>query len=179
MKRSPLRRTTSLKRRTPLARKRSRARRQRVLVQAAAAHLAGNRERADELIELADAPRRRTKYARRDRNLEFMRWVKTLPCALARPLDKMPPEWIGGLSPCPAAAGATEAHHAGRRALGRKAPDDTCIPLCPFHHAALTDRRKPFRGWPRGAVKAWELAMIELYQRRYAEHVAGRDAAPY
>lgn len=73
-------------------------------------------------------------------------------------------------------SGPIEAHHAGVRGLGQKAPDDTVIPLCSGHHRHLTDRSGPFSGWPRGAVKAWELAMVELYQRAYAAHLAGQSA---
>lgn len=186
MKRTPLRRKTPLKRRRAKPRRTEHAVPLVPLVPRA--EVASWIERGMPMGTLTGAvfylnpeppQRRRTKYASRARNLDYMRWVKTLPCALARPLDKLPPEWLGGLSPCPAAYVPTEAHHAGRRALGRKASDDTCIPLCSFHHAALTDRRKPFRGWPRGAVKAWELAMVEIYRRRYAERAAGSDAGLY
>ena len=52
------------------------------------------------------------KYNTRLRDLEYMGFVKTLPCCLC-----------GG--------GPVEAHHSGDRAYGHKADDRTCIPLCP------------------------------------------------
>lgn len=112
-----------------------------------------------------------------------MGWVKSLPCCLALMEalrlrcdhpdgDRLLGLWHGpfAFGDC---RGAVEAHHAGERGYSQKAPDDTCIPLCEGHHRALTDRAGIFAGWPRGAVKAWELAMVELYQRAYAEFLAG------
>lgn len=147
---------TALKRKTPLRR---RPRKQRVVGGAV----------------------RGTSYSRRARDWDRMDWIKHQPCALARPFDKRPAEWLGPWSsPCPAFfAGHVEAHHAGVRGLGQKAGDDTCIPLCSFHHGALTDRRVPFRGWPRGAVKTWELAMVAEYRRRYDEHLASLTISLY
>jgi hypothetical protein len=241
MKRSPLRRTSPLKRRTAKS-----PRRKCLLVEAAVAHLAGKHAEVDRLIALskgreavrigemtfdlpaglskarrrafldaaeqhvlengeitiADAqrllrerydrvdriarpvrnrPRQRTKYARRPRDTPRMLWCKTLPCALARPGAPCIELWRGPPD-VDACDGPIEAHHAGERGTGQKAPDDTVVPLCKHHHDCLTDRgsrRGVFSGWPRGAVKRWELAMVAVYQHRYAEHVAGRDAAGY
>lgn len=181
---------TALKRKTPLRR---RPRKQRVVGD----FFVTNKARLAQLIEslrpLEETTRMLkamggtgimkamgTRYSRRARDWDRMDWIKRQPCALARPFDRMPAEWIGGLSPCPAFfAGDVEAHHAGVRGLGQKAGDDTCIPLCSFHHGALTDRRVPFRGWPRGAVKTWELAMVAEYRRRYDEHLASLTISLY
>jgi hypothetical protein len=77
--------------------------------------------------------------------------------------------WLGGgMDSC---AGPTEAHHAGERAGWRKAPDDTVVPLCSGHHRALTDRTGCFSGWPKGALKKWELAAVAYYSARYTEHL--------
>ena len=64
--------------------------------------------------------------------------VKLLPCAFA------------DVSPC---SGVVEADHAGRRALGRKADDTTCIPACNLHHRQRTDHSGPFRPWTREQMR--------------------------
>ena len=67
--------------------------------------------------------KRKSKYARRGRDIDFMMFVKTLPCLLAG---------IEGAGPC---SGVVEADHAGLDSgLGQKAPDRTCVPMCPAHH---------------------------------------------
>ncbi len=133
------------------------------------------------------APRRRTKYARRVRDFEFMGWVKMQPCAMlqmeAWRLRRQHPDgdrllglWQGPLvfGRC---RGVVEAHHAGRHGTGEKSPDAETIPLCEAHHRGddigITRFRGPFAGWPRGTVKLWELAMVEIYRERYAAHASG------
>lgn len=67
------------------------------------------------------APRSKTgRYARRDRQREYMLWVKTQPCLVC------------GRKP-------TEAAHTGSRGFGQKAPDQFVIPLCPDHHRHRRD----------------------------------------
>lgn len=61
----------------------------------------------------------------------YLQAVRELPCLL---------QDVGGC------IGATEADHAGERPLGRKASDDTAIPLCRLHHWARTDYSGPFYG---------------------------------
>lgn len=103
-----------------------------------------------------------------------MGWVKTLPCLLASGLPPFSDLWRGGEpGHC---GGAIEAHHAGQHAGFRKAPDDTCIPLCDHHHDALTDRRLCFSGWPHGALKLWELAAVAWCQNLYADRAEPADA---
>lgn len=106
-----------------------------------------------------------TKYSRRPRDLDRMAWIKTLPCSVSGVMVA-PDLWRG---PTPdRCQRAIEAHHAGEHGLGAKPPDDTCIPLCDHHHDALTDRRGVFSGWPRRAVKEWEIAVIAHFQDLYA-----------
>lgn len=131
------------------------------------------RERAERAVwaqPKRKRPRRRTKYARRERDTARMLWTKAQPCAVGCMLGVE--YWRGPVAPgrC---TGPVEAHHAGMRGVGQKAADDTVIPLCSGHHRALTNRSGAFAGWPSGAVKRWELAMVAVYQQRYAEYFAG------
>lgn len=189
MKRTPLRR------KTPIKRRRTKPRR---LVPAD--EMANWIERGMPMGTMTGAvfypnpgSRSRTKYARRPRDMARMAWIKSQPCCMAQMEawrlrrehpdgDRLLGLWDGPLT-FAGCRGAIEAHHAGRRAKGQKAPDDTCIPMCRAHHRGddigITRYRGPFAGWPRGAVKAWELAMVDVYQRRYADYVAGAADAPY
>lgn len=65
------------------------------------------------------APRSKTNR-KRPRNIPYMLWIKTLPCAVC-------------------GRNGAEAAHTGRRGLGQKAPDEQCIPLCPDHHRHRRD----------------------------------------
>jgi len=65
------------------------------------------------------APRSRTNR-KRARNIPYMLWIKTLPCAVC-------------------GRNGAEAAHTGARGLGQKAPDEQCIPLCPDHHRHRRD----------------------------------------
>lgn len=136
MKRSPLRRKSSLKR-TSMRRKRG-----------------------------------STKYARRERDWARMAFVKTEPCALSGGAPVACNLWRGDWPPG-ACSAVVEAHHAGEHGLSHKAPDDTVVALCSKHHRSLTDRTGAFDGWPRGALKAWELAAVAYYQERYADYTLG------
>lgn len=127
---------------------------------------------------------RSTKYARRERDMPRMGWTKEQHCILN--LDALMSHqifmdlyqlWSGPLpDDC---SGIIEAHHAGVRGLGQKAPDSTCLPLCSAHHRDLTDRSGCFASWPRGMVKAWELAVVAVYQRLYAGHLAAKEAGTW
>jgi len=199
---------TPLKRKTPLRRRR-RAKPERMAPLVPADEMAGWIERGMPMGSLTGVTfyrndqlpgppspsrpaRRRTKYSRRPRDLAFMAFVKRQPCCMVqmeswrRSLHpggmtgvRLLGLWKGPLA-FTGCRGVIEAHHAGARGTGQKAPDNTCIPLCEAHHRGddigITRYRGPFAGWPRGAVKQWELAMVELYQRAYAEHLAGQSA---
>lgn len=95
---------------------------------------------------------RRSAYATRPRDLAYLAWVRTLPCRLA------------ALGDC---RGPVEADHAGRRGLGQRAPDETCIALCARHHADRHD----VRGWWRGRAQrpildVWIAETQRLHEER-------------
>lgn len=98
-------------------------------------------------------PKKRSKYATRERDFVYMGWVKQQPCMAI------------GMSQC---IGAVEADHAGERPMGRKAPDDTCIPLCNHHHRQRTDFSGPFRPWDKQRMRAWLDDCIATTRTRYA-----------
>lgn len=110
-------------------------------------------------------PKRRkpksTKYSRRERDFDYMGWIKRQDCMMAT--DAVTGDlWKGGR---PAECrGVTEAHHAGRRGMGQKADDDTCLPLCAHHHHMRTDHLEVFANWYPGAMREWEDSMIARYQ---------------
>lgn len=111
---------------------------------------------------------RSTKYSRRERNWDYMGWIRTLPCICtteACSFELTGGVWRGGHPG--GCSGPVEDHHAGEHGYGEKAPDDTCIPMCTRHHEQLTNRRLVFGGWDPRALKEWELAMIKNYQRRW------------
>lgn len=102
-------------------------------------------------------PKRKTqRRSGRVRDAEYMARVRMLPCVLE-----------GG--DCD---GAIHAHHAGKRAAGRKADDDTCIPLCAGHHEAWHIGRWPFLYWGRDTRRSWADERIAETQARL-----GRKAA--
>jgi len=59
---------------------------------------------------------KRSKYARRKRDLLYMAWIRTLPCI------------------CCGSRLFVEAAHVGDRAFGQKCPDTETLPLCRKHH---------------------------------------------
>lgn len=118
---------------------------------------------------------RSTRYSRRERDIPRMLWTKTLPCML-RPEPPFRNLWHGPAE-SDGCRGVVEAHHAGEHAGWQKAPDDTVIPMCDYHHDCLGDRQGVFSGWPKFALKAWELAAVEHYQALYAARTA--VDAPY
>lgn len=146
------------------------------------------------------APKRKagsTKYARRERDWLRMAWCKQQPCAALvmrhevilklgdlhpREASPMLAAWMADTLLRLKDAGCDghiEAHHAGAHGTGNKAPDDTVIPLCHKHHAQITGQpggRGVFDGWPRGSVKAWELAAVAHYQKLYSEWRAAQSA---
>ena len=113
-----MRRKTPLRSRTPL--QRSRLRRK---------------------TPLRSRPRNPSKYRSRERDTEYMLWVRRQPCA-ARALD-------------PNCDGHVQADHAGRRSIGRKADDRSCIPLCQKHHTQRASFHGVFRSWSQATMRAW------------------------
>lgn len=103
---------------------------------------------------------RRTAYARRERDFDYMLAVKELPCALAG---------VAEAGPC---SGPIEADHMGERGLGQKAPDNTCGPLCSGHHRDRTDGCGYFNR-PREENRHWCRLTIARTQHAIAEKRAG------
>lgn len=100
-------------------------------------------------------PRSRTKkYARRDRDHDYMRFIRWCSCALKDAKD----------ATC---NGHTEADHQGVRPLGQKAPDTTCVPMCVRHHRHRTDLVGYFKGWDAARMRAWCDQKIHFYQNLY------------
>jgi hypothetical protein len=98
-----------------------------------------------------------TKYARRERHIEYMLWVKTLPCS-AQSL------------PGHVCHGAIEADHAmWEHGKGEKCHDSECIPLCKRGHEQKTAYSGPgggpFRTWSQDQMRAWLLGRIVHTQR--------------
>lgn len=81
-----------------------------------------------------------TRYRRRERNLDYLRFVRRQPCVAS------------SLSTC---SGHVNADHAGRRGLSQKCDDTESIPLCELHHRQRTDFSGPFRTWNQEQMRAW------------------------
>lgn len=93
-------------------------------------------------------------YALRPRDTPYMLWVKTQPCLLAGI----------GKHVC---YGPIEADHAGGRGWSRKAPDNTCVPLCKRGHEE--------RSWGLGFF--WPLAKAERWAWRVEAIAATQERA--
>lgn len=107
-----------------------------------------------------------TKYRRRERDFDFMGFVKRQPCIVR----SLPPFLFVGdaaragkykATPC---SGCVEADHAGARGIGQKADDRTCIPLCSSHHNARTNHKGEFFHMTRDELRAWRAAAIQRTQ---------------
>jgi len=94
---------------------------------------------------------------------EYVHWVKRQRCAAAT---------FGGCS-----GGFVHAHHAGERGLGKRAHDETCVPLCSTHHRAWHDLHQPFRHMPRPERMAWIAAQICGTRHRYRNADGGESMA--
>jgi hypothetical protein len=86
-----------------------------------------------------------------------MAWIRRQPCA-ARALTE------GLAHTCD---GSVEADHAGRRCVGQKAEDRTCIPLCSHHHAQRASFHGVFKSWNQAKMRAWLTALVLKYQLMY------------
>jgi len=100
-------------------------------------------------------------YARRPRDMEFMGFVRTQPCSVSVEA----PDPIRAPSPC---SPRIEADHMGERALGRKADDTTCAPLCSQHHRERTDHSGSFRHITRDEARAWRARAIDRTQAAWS-----------
>jgi hypothetical protein len=84
-----------------------------------------------------------------------MRWVRRQPCAVR---------------PIPFATlcyGPVEADHAGRRGIGQKADDTTCIPLCRRHHGERGSFT--FRLFDQERMRAWLDSVIQATRSAFME----------
>jgi hypothetical protein len=96
-----------------------------------------------------------TKYRRRMRDVSYMLWVRRQPCA-ARSLDE-------------SCYGRVQADHAGRRGMGRRADDRTCIPLCSKHHTQRDAFHGVFRSWGHEQMRLWLAMTVANTQRWYEQ----------
>ena len=105
-------------------------------------------------MKRSPAPKRKTPLKRkrskprrseRQRDFVFLAWVHTQECRVARQ--------AASAFDCD---GPIEADHAGKRPMGRKADDDTCIPLCRGHHVGRhAVRGMWFEGFTRAEMRQW------------------------
>lgn len=109
-----------------------------------------------------------TAYRRRDRDFEFMGWVKRQPCIVrALPPRAYVPDSrrehaaAATHTPC---SGPVEADHMGRRGMGQKADDRTCVPICRGHHGERHAHAHTFKHLNRDELRAWRTAAIEHTQ---------------
>ncbi len=122
------------------------------------------------------ANRKAPKYRNRERAWPYMGFVKSLACcasvnvlaemtlAAERRGESTPLWWAGAVAwhtPC---AGDIEADHAGRRGIGQKASDATCIPLCRQHHRERTDHTGAWRGMNQAQARAFLIDAIAYTQ---------------
>lgn len=103
--------------------------------------------------------RKPTKYRARPRDVEYMVWVRRQTCCAS---------YLG------VCRGPVEADHAGRRGVGRKADDTTCIPLCRYHHRCRGSFSGVFRVWDKARMRNWLDAMIKWYQIRWRQEHGGK-----
>lgn len=115
--------------------------------------------------------RPRSTYRKRQRDTPRMLFVKTMICSVIA----IPPPWISvwEITPC---SGVIEADHMGARGVGRKAPDDTCAPLCTGHHRERTDHTGTFKHVTKAEEREWREVAIERARDQYASHAV--RAAP-
>lgn len=94
-----------------------------------------------------------TKYRRRARDIPYMKWVRRQPCCA---------KVHGGIC-----GGRVEADHAGRRGIGQKADDRSCIALCHRHHVWRTNFAGPFKEWDQMRMREWLAIEIVRHNHEY------------
>jgi hypothetical protein len=113
---------------------------------------------------------RKSKYARRERDFEFMSWVRTRPCMVS---VLSPFLFIGSaasaakykLTPC---QGPIESDHMGMRGMGQKADDSTCVPMCRGHHSERHAHAGTFYPLVKAELRAWRAEAIKRTQIAWA-----------
>lgn len=96
---------------------------------------------------------RTSKYARRERGIDYMLAVKRLGCCAI-------------IVPGHVCDGPIEADHAGPRGVGKKAHDSTVIPLCKLAHQQRADFSGPFRSWNHAKMHDFLVGRV-LWTQRY------------
>ncbi len=87
----------------------------------------------------------------RVRNEEFLEVVRTMRCHVCQRVGPSDPD------------------HMGSRPLGRKADDDTCVPMCRQHHQERTDVTGYFKGFACVTMREWcQTAISETRASVYA-----------
>src|SRR5690606_35074481 len=99
-------------------------------------------------------------YRSRERDYAFMGWVRRQPCIVR----ELPPD-LNRITRC---GGRVEADHLGERALGRKADDRTCAPMCSQHHRERSDHHGAFFALDRAALRSWRARVLEVIAARWA-----------
>ena len=98
-------------------------------------------------------------------NAQYRAWVRTQRCLMHLH------------DPC---EGPTEAHHAGYRpGVALKAHDDTCIPLCMYHHRCIHALVGPFRNFTKTQLQKWRESSIAATRKRYKMDCLGPAEALY
>lgn len=105
-------------------------------------------------------PRKTSAYARRPRDIPYMSWIRSKPCAAG--------ELFAATSIVAPCDGRVEADHVGRRPIGRKADDRTCVPMCQHHHRQRDNFHGPFRVWSGDQMREWLAGLVIAYQEMYA-----------
>lgn len=102
------------------------------------------------------APRRKTpvvKRRRRPRRSERVRDEAYL--TMVRELGYCAARRFFGNAAGPCEGDGVDPDHMGERPVGRKASDDTAVPMCRAHHDARTDYQGVFKGWDAARMRAW------------------------
>jgi len=123
-------------------------------------------------IRRSKAVRRKRSTPRRSgrvRDEAYLRFVRSLPCLFGWSEFA----WTGEGKNC---RGVTEADHAGPRPVGRKADDDSAIPLCTEHHRQRTDYRGVFAEHTAATMRWW---CDEAIARTRAEYAKRFDELPF
>lgn len=97
-------------------------------------------------------------YRKRERDFEFMGFVKRQPCIVRT----MPPSDVHTFC-----RGRVEADHLGVRGMGQKANDRTCAPLCEGHHRERHDHAGTFRPLTKAELRDWRARAIEHTQTEW------------
>lgn len=102
-----------------------------------------------------------------DEDKEYRGWIRKQRCLAA------------GM-PGHRCQGSTEAHHAGRRGMGRRAHDHTCLPLCMLGHREWHSAKGAFADMDKYARREWADRMVIEMRSRYAalSGYAFADIAP-